>query len=247
MAVMSGWDLGSEADRAAGWGRTVALGVAGVTRRGPADSSNVGLRRWVRGGTKPECDRIVPAAPAFEIWWLRSSNVNGAWRRGRLTACKGLTLFELLACEAGAHLVEDRPGLGITMTDGQREPLDSLNWIGSCAAAQEEHQPEVGLSAGMPLLGGALKPSQRQLVISLDTESVMVAFGQVVLRVGIALLGTGDRSLASEGPGAIGPFQSRQQFPEQIQGGVESGVRSRRTAWAARCEAPGGPKETMTC
>jgi hypothetical protein len=37
MAVTSGWDLGSEADREAGWGRTVPLGVAGVTRRGPLD------------------------------------------------------------------------------------------------------------------------------------------------------------------------------------------------------------------
>jgi hypothetical protein len=37
MAVTSGWDLGSEADRQAGWGRTVPLGVAGVTRRGPVD------------------------------------------------------------------------------------------------------------------------------------------------------------------------------------------------------------------
>jgi hypothetical protein len=29
-----GWDVGSEADREAGWGRTVPLCVAGVTHRG---------------------------------------------------------------------------------------------------------------------------------------------------------------------------------------------------------------------
>jgi hypothetical protein len=42
MSVTSGWDLGSEADREAGWGRTVPLGVAGVTRRGPLDERGDG-------------------------------------------------------------------------------------------------------------------------------------------------------------------------------------------------------------
>jgi hypothetical protein len=52
MAVTSGWDLGSQADREAEGDRTVPLGVAGVTRRGPVDGSDVGLGRWVQGGTK---------------------------------------------------------------------------------------------------------------------------------------------------------------------------------------------------
>jgi hypothetical protein len=52
MTVTWGWDVGSEADKEAGWGRTVRLSVAGVTRRGPVDDSDVGLGRWVRGGTK---------------------------------------------------------------------------------------------------------------------------------------------------------------------------------------------------
>jgi hypothetical protein len=44
MAVTSGWDLGSQADREAGWDQTVPLSVAGVTRRGPVDGSDVPLR-----------------------------------------------------------------------------------------------------------------------------------------------------------------------------------------------------------
>jgi hypothetical protein len=57
MAVTSGWGLGSQADREAGWDRTVPLGVAGVTRRGPVDGSDVGWDVGFEAEPKPECDR----------------------------------------------------------------------------------------------------------------------------------------------------------------------------------------------
>jgi hypothetical protein len=58
MSVTSGWDLGSEADRETGWNRTVPLGVAGVTRRGPLHERAAGWLWVVRfqgaiGGFRP--------------------------------------------------------------------------------------------------------------------------------------------------------------------------------------------------
>jgi hypothetical protein len=64
MSVTSGWDLGSEADKEARWGRTVPLGVAGVTRRGPVMSVTSGWDLGSEADKEARWGRTVPLGVA---------------------------------------------------------------------------------------------------------------------------------------------------------------------------------------
>jgi hypothetical protein len=125
-----------------------------------------------------------------------------------------LTLGKLVGIHSRTHLLQDLGGFGISLASGQTQPFDSLNQIGLRPTAHEQHQPDIGLSAGMGLLRSSQKPGERLLVIARKPEAVVIPFAQIILRIGIALFSACDRALPGEGPGAVGPLQSGQYFPE---------------------------------